>query len=75
MVHAIYTVRLEIEKIDEGSGRLEDVDKRIELAVFHTNEEALQFCSELQREHSPVVTGEMEILRQMSSPNQFTAGD
>lgn len=75
MVHAIYTVRLEIEKIEEGRSRRENVDKPVELAAFHTHEEARQFCSELQREHSPVVTGEMELLRQMSSPKQFTAGD
>jgi hypothetical protein len=74
----IYTVRLEIEKSDPAESRGEKgekVEAPLELAAFHTLEEAILFRIEMQLDYSPLATGEMELLNQMTSPEEFTAGD
>lgn len=75
MIRTMYRVWSEIEEIEQTEGRREKVAKRLELASFHTLEEALVFRTELQLEYSPLVTGEKELLNQMTSPKEFTAGD
>ncbi len=75
MIESIYRVWSEIEKIERTEGRREKVDKPVELALFHTLQEALTFRTELQLKYSPLATGEKEVLDQMTSPKEFTAGD
>ena len=74
-IDTMYTVRLEIGKTDPAKSRGEKVEAPLELAAFHTLEEATLFRIEMQLDYSPLATGEMELLNQMTSPEAFTAGD
>ncbi len=75
MIESIHRVWCEIEKMEGTEGRREKVDKPVELASFHTLDEALAFRTQLQLEYSPLATGEKEVLDQMTSPKEFTPGD
>ncbi len=70
-----YSVWLQIEEMGEAKPHTENDWNRIELAVFQTLEEALMFKTEMEQRYSPLATGEIELLDQMSSPEQFTAWD
>ncbi len=70
-----YSVWLQIEEMGEAKPHTENDWNRIELAVFQTLEEALMFKTEMEQRYSLLATGEIELLDQMSSPEQFTAGD
>ena len=70
-----YRVWLAVEE-GEGPGGLDPkLVEQIELAAFHTLEEALTYRYELSQKYSPKVTGESEVIHQMTSPETLTAGD
>ena len=77
-----YEVSFEIRRVGEDSDpsagvveRVELVFERVELAGFHSWEEATIFCCELQQKYAPRVTGEADLLDQIDRPEEWTAGD
>ncbi len=70
-----YKVWLIIEEIEEAKNRGEKVDKPLELAAFQSIEEAQIFCQELAQRFSARATGEVELLEEILTPDQFSAGD
>ena len=75
MKDKLYRAWLRIEEIDEAEGYDAKLVEQIELATFHTIEEALTYRYELSQKYSPKATGESEVLGEMTSPDSFTAGD
>lgn len=70
-----YRVWLAVEEVD-GPGDFEPkLVEQVELAAFQTLEEALTYRYELSQKYSPKVTGESEVIGQMTSPETLTAGD
>ena len=74
MLKRLYRVYLGIENVDLVLGGKEEVEQHLECATFSTLEEARHFCTEIARNHCPCVTGEDEILDEMSA-KAYTAGD
>lgn len=70
-----YRIWLEIEETDRTQGIEKRELDRIELASFHTLEEALTYRYEISQKHSPRITGEAEAIRELTAPDCFTAGD
>ncbi|MFZ0427286.1 MAG: hypothetical protein WAO20_04145 [Acidobacteriota bacterium] len=70
-----YRVWLAVEEVDRPGGLDPKMVEQIELASFHTLEEALTYRYELSQKYSPKVTGETEVIRQMTAPETLTAGD
>ena len=75
MKDKLYRAWLRIEEIEESEGYESKLVEQIELATFHTLEEALTYRYELSQKYSPKATGESEVLNQMTSPETFSAGD
>jgi hypothetical protein len=75
MKEKLYRAWLRIEEIDESEGYESKLVEQVELATFHTIEEALTYRYELSQKYSPKATGESEVLDQVTSPETFTAGD
>lgn len=75
MMKKHYRVWLTVEEV-EGSGMHDPrLVEQIELAAFETIEEALTYRYELSQKCSPRITGEAEVIGQMTSPETYTAGD
>ena len=70
-----YRVWLSVEEVDETEGGQRRLVEQMELAAFHTLEEALTYRYELSQKYSPKVTGETEVINEMTSPESFSAGD
>ncbi len=70
-----YEVSFEIRRVGEDSDPSAGVVERVELAGFHSWEEATIFCCELQQKYAPRVTGEADLLDQIDRPEEWTAGD
>lgn len=70
-----YRVWLGIEEIDKEKGHSGDLVEQVEIAVFPTIEEALTYRYEISQKYSPKVTGESEVINQMTQPDAYSAGD
>lgn len=70
-----YRVWLSVEEVNETEGGQRRLVEQTELATFHTLEEALTYRYELSQKYSPKVTGEAEVINEMTSPESFSAGD
>ncbi|UCF37099.1 MAG: hypothetical protein JSU96_20295 [Acidobacteriota bacterium] len=75
MLKKYYRVWLRVEEVDESGGADAKTIEQVELAAFHTLEEALTYRYELSQKYSPRVTGESEVIGQMTTPETFAAGD
>lgn len=68
-----YRVWLTVEEVEEGGEN--KLVEQVELAAFHTIEQALTYRYELSQKYSPRATGEAEVIGQMTSPETYSAGD
>ena len=68
----LYSVWVRIDR--EEDGPRETVGDCTELASFHSMVEAEEFCSELSLKYSAVITGEAELLEEVFTPDELTAG-
>ncbi len=75
MTKRFYRVWLTVEQVDEESNQDTKVMEQVELAAFHSLEEALTYRYELSQKYSPRVTGEDDVIGQMTTPETLTAGD
>lgn len=75
MQNRYYRVWLTVEEVDNSGPQEVKLVEQIELAAFHDLEQALTYRYELSQKYSPRVTNEVEVIRQMTSPDAFTAGD
>lgn len=75
MQRRYYRVWLGVEEVDREVQADNRLVEQIELAAFHTLEEALTYRYQLSQKYSPRVTGEVEVIRQLTSPETFSAGD
>jgi len=66
---------LTVEEVDETEGGQRRLVEQSELAAFHSLEKALTYRYELSQKYSPQVTGETEVIDEMTSPESFSAGD
>ena len=74
-VHDVtYRVWFHIERLCRSEGTRERIERPMELACFHTREEARSFCSEMQNRYSATCTGEQDLLDDQVV-DQFVAGD
>ena len=69
-----YKVWFHIERLRRSEGTREWMARPMELACFHTREEARSFCSEIQNNYSAACTGEQDLLDEELF-GQFVAGD
>ncbi|GAB4112523.1 MAG: hypothetical protein Kow001_14260 [Acidobacteriota bacterium] len=70
-----YRVWLTVEEVDREGGADPRLVEQIELACFHTLEEALTYRYRISQKCSPRMTGEVEVIRQMTAPESYSAGD
>lgn len=75
MSKRFYRVWLTVEEVDEKSGLDTRIMEQVELAAFHSLEEALTYRYELSQKYSPRVTGEADVIGQMTTPDTLSAGD
>ena len=71
----VYRVWLEVQETEHQGACEGEIMERHEVAAFHTLEEALMYKYELSQKFSPKVTGESEVIKQMTAPESFAAGD
>ena len=69
-----YRVSFHIERLCRSEGTRERIKRPMELACFHTREEARIYCSEMQNRYSATCTGEQDLLDDQMV-DQFVAGD
>lgn len=70
-----YRVWLKIEEVEESEHYEGKLVEQVEIAAFQTLEQALTYRYELSQKYSPTVTGELDVINQMTSPDTYTAGD
>ena len=75
MLTKYYRVWLTVEEVDETVSPDGKLLEQVELAAFKTLEEALTYRYEMSQKYSPKVTGESEVIGQMTTPDTFSAGD
>lgn len=75
MQRRYFRVWLTVEEVDRTGETENKLVEQIELAAFHTLEEALTYRYQLSQKYSPRVTGEVDVIRQLTSPETFSAGD
>jgi hypothetical protein len=75
MTKKYYRIWLTVEEV-EGCGAFDaTLVEQIELAAFETIEEALTYRYQLSQKCSPRITGETEVIGQMTTPETYSAGD
>ena len=68
-----YRLMLKIDGPPDDSVR--GCERTIELSSFGTLEEAIIYQREMETQYSPMATGESREVDEMTSPQDFSAGD
>lgn len=71
----LYRVWLEVQEDNRQNAYQGEVVERVEVAAFHTLEEALTYRYELSQKCSPGATRESEVAQEMTDPGFSNAGD
>ena len=70
-----YRIQLAIQTREEPSEPWKKAAEPVELARFETLEEATIFRTEVEQKYCAMATGEATLAEEMSSAQDFTAGD